>query len=61
MNAAKVMGYPRLTSFWQFEHVLGDRFSREQLLKVEVQFRKYLQEHVDIEPSTLERFNCIWS
>ena len=34
MNTAKVMGYPCLMSFWQFEHVLGDRYSCEQLLNI---------------------------
>ena len=54
MNAAKVMGCPRVMSFWQ--HVPGDRYSLEELLKMKTQFRKDLGEYVDIEPSTFDWF-----
>jgi len=54
MNAAKVMGCPRLMSFWQ--KVSGDRYSREELLKMKAQFRKDLRGYVNIEPSTFDWF-----
>ena len=54
MNAAKVMGCPRLMTFWQ--HVSGDRYSRGELLMMKSQFRKDLRGYVDIEPCTFDWF-----
>ena len=54
MNAAKVMGSPRLMSFWQL--VSGDRYSREELLRMKAQFREDLLGYVNIEPSTFDWF-----
>ena len=54
MTAAKVMGCPRLMSFWQ--RVSGDRYSCEQLLKMQAQFRQDLLGYVDIEPCTFDWF-----
>ncbi|KAF8803204.1 hypothetical protein BYT27DRAFT_7260242 [Phlegmacium glaucopus] len=54
MNAAKVLGYPQLMSFWP--RVSGYRYSCEELLQMKAQFRKDLRGYVDIEPCTFDWF-----